>query len=53
MTFTNAQIQEMQDWLLDCFEDTPSGLSVEEITNAIARHYDGGLPAFLADIAGL
>ena len=42
-------IQEMREWLADCFEDAPNDLTNEEIITAIERHYDGGVIQFKRD----
>lgn len=52
-TLEGPALTEAADWLEDCFEDLPADLTPAEITAGVARHYDGGLAAFLADVAEL
>ena len=36
-------------WLEDCFDDMPDDLTTDEVWDAIARHYEGGVAQFIAD----
>lgn len=46
---SRAIIDEMRDWLLDCFDsEVIEGLSDAEIIAGVERHYIGGKVAFLA-----
>ncbi len=49
LTLTQGQLAEARDWLADCFATCPAGrLSAASVTSAVARYYEGGLPAFIA-----
>ena len=44
-------LQDMRDWLADCFEDAPADLTDAEVLLAVQRHYDGGTAQFQRDDA--
>lgn len=46
---TKEQILEAFGWLVDCFDDVPADITDSEVIHGVARHYDGGVTAFLAD----
>ena len=47
---TSGELTEARSWIADCqWSDDTSGLTDAEVTRGIARHYDGGWPAFIAD----
>lgn len=48
-------IQQMREWLLDCFEDDYEQeeiqqLNFEEVQDAVQRYYDGGITGFIESI---
>jgi hypothetical protein len=50
---TAQDIADGRAWLADCTwadadEDAIAGLTREQVARGVARHYEGGWPAFLA-----
>lgn len=47
-TLTPSQMEEARAWIGDCFEAVcPPALTPREIEVGIARHYEGGIAAFI------
>lgn len=51
---TPETIREMRDWIADCVwqdlhEDEVDDLTDEQVVRGVARHYCGGVAAFIAD----
>ena len=49
MKLYTEMMQEMRDWIADCFEDAPDDMTDVEVLLAIQRHYDGGTAQFQRD----
>jgi hypothetical protein len=55
MTLTDAQIAAAREWVKDCVwgdvedEGDVDAMDAAMIVRGVARHYDGGLLAFVAD----
>ena len=47
---TTTQTQEARGWCEDCFSDYPDDATDDEVWACVARQYDGGIAAFLADV---
>lgn len=49
-----AILDEARGWIMDCWEDLDSwDMSEAQLGKIIARHYDGGIPAFLTNSSAL
>lgn len=52
MILNAQQLTEAREWIADCFEDVDAAeLTHLEVERGIARHFEGGIAAFLAVIA--
>lgn len=52
MILNAQQLTEAREWIADCFDDVDATeLTDQEVERGVARHFDGGIKAFLAVIA--